>query len=839
MKFSQLQKISGINRMKNKKGVTMNTYNTIYADLLPETLWKSSLSCSECLHKLNENSAEMLANKREALEVLRRQIACNPIRVKLYKDYNQGDYYISQLSEDGRFADLGDSFKDVYDAILRLTSLSEPFHWSREQPMQDENLKSRIFKGIAFYCKMEADREDKKATRFHNSVFALPLAAVNLFVFFLDDMEAIEKGTKDDSLTKEVHKQLSRCALQAWTLPLRGDHTDSHPISPERFRMHVWWVGGNALTYRPSFYTAVMLQSVEMIDTMIHVVSHIFTPTSHTNSNESYWDEGICADGFGWGHGPQAYNSGYPKDGILSGLNIIKDLKGTPWEKEITYRNMDWLINFIRGISWSHYKGFDAPMQSRHIFTRKMKDDVSYIYNLAQLLIENFSYLLTEEQLKEMNDLLDHKDVQMMDGYPSGYYKGVRYFWNNDDLIKKTDKLYFYLNMASNRCDGVEFAHIMADKLNLFTADGSYVIAGDGTEWAESKGAWELASLPGITARYIETAKLVPGTNWSGYNSIHPYAGGVARNDNGAAGFIFEKDDRKKLDGAGVIHQDGSKEIFGVKAHKGYFIIGDTIVCLGAGISDHRPEMGSEIRTTINQTKWATDILYHTAGSPSIETYGMDKNGVKVTLKGCESRSKDIPWVKQDGILYAVLPEHTSGEVVMLAEERKTHWELLNFTNNEADNELCPIFQIWVNHGAAPVDCKYSYLMYAGDQEPQSYLASNPVQIISNTTKLQAVANNSMIQAVFYDNETVCSTETLKMKVSKPTVVMLEQEGDKLFITVSDPNQDVNLDELIIYLTIPLVGDGNTIDNEWHAVPIKMPGIPEVGKPNTVVVNLK
>lgn len=824
--------------MKDTKGITMNTYNSINAGLLPDTLWKRSLSCSECLHKLNENSADLFANKREALEVLRRQIACNPLRAKVYKDYNQGDHYISQLTEDGRFSDLGDSFKDVYDAILRLTSLSEPFHWSREQPMQDENLKSRIFKGIAFYCKMEADREDMGATRFHGSVFAIPVAAVNLFFFFLDDMEAVEKRTKEDPMTREVHKQLSRCALQAWTLPLRGDHTDSHPISPERFRKHVWWVGGNALTYRPSFYTAVMLQSVEMIDTMTHVVSHIFTPTSHTNSNESYWDEGICADGFGWGHGPQAYNSGYPKDGILSGLNIIKELKGTPWEKEITSENVDWLINFIRGIGWSHYKNCDAPMQSRHNFTRNLKDNISYIYEISQLMMEHLGHMMTQEQIQEMNELLAKRDFQSMVGYPSGYYKGVRYFWNNDDLIKKTDQLYFYVNMASKRCCGVEFAHTMADKLNIFTADGSYVIAKDGDEWVKSKGAWELAALPGITARYIETAKLVPEVNWAGYNSIHPYAGGVARNDNGAAGFIFEKDDQKSVDGAGVIHQDGSKEIFGVKAHKSYFILGDTIVCLGAGISDLRPELGSEIRTSINQTKWATDIYYRKSGSSSIETLGMDNKSILVTLKECESISKDIPWVKQDGILYAVLPEHTSGEVVMLAEERKTHWELLNFTNNEADNELCPIFQIWVNHGQAPSQSKYSYLMYTGDQEPQSYLNSNPVQIIANTTELQAVANNSMIQAVFYDNATICRSEKLKMKVSKPAVVMLEQEGDKLFITASDPYQDVNLDEIIIYLNIPVVGEGITIDNEWHGIPIKLPGIPEVGKPISVVVTL-
>lgn len=817
----------------------MDTHKNINADLIPESYWSSALECNECVHKLVKNTTQEYSNKMQALEDLRRQIAYTPFRTKTYAGYDKCENYILHLKEDGRFEDLDDSFGDIYHAILRLTAISESFHWARQAALHDENLKNRLFKGIANYCKKEADRKDKGPTRFHSSVFAIPDATTNMFFFFLRDMEAVEQGTTRDPLTLEVYKQLCRCSFQAWTLPLRGDHTDSHPISPERFRNHVWWVGGNALTYRPVFYVAVMLKSVEMIDTLTHVVSHFLTPTSYTNSHESYWDEGICADGFGWGHGPQAYNRGYPIDGIISGLSIIKDLQGTPWEKEIQYEDANWLINFIRGISWSQYKDLHAPMQSRHNFAKQTKDNFSNYYLMVELLIENFSYLLTVEQLKEMNDLLANKDIHRMNGYPSGYYKGVRYFWNNDDLIKKTDQYYFYVNMASNRCDGVESAHIMADKLNIFTADGSYVIARDSDEWAASKGAWEITSLPGITARHIETARLVPEVNWSGYNSIHPYAGGVARNDNGAAGFIFEKDNQRKIDGAGVQHLDFSKEIFGVKAYKSYFIMEDTIVCLGAGISDNQPDLGSEIWTTINQTKWATDILFHKSGSPSNETFTKDNKRVIVTLKEGES-SNDIPWVKQNGILYAVLPEHTSGEVILLAEERQTHWELLNFTNDEAENELSPICQMWVNHGQAPIESMYSYLMYMGDQEPEQFLETNPVRIISNTTGLQAVANenNSIIQAVFYDNEAVCVTDTLNMKVSEPAVVMLEKQGNELFVTVSDPYQNIDLDELIIYLSIPVKGEGVSIENEWSVIPIKVPGKPEIGKPITIAVNV-
>ncbi|RKN84539.1 polysaccharide lyase family 8 super-sandwich domain-containing protein [Paenibacillus ginsengarvi] len=818
----------------------MSTNPNLNTELIPESYWSSTLDCNECVHKLSTNTTELYFEKKHALKNLRRRIARVPYRTKVYEQFNEHGSYISNLGEDGRFADLDDSIQNTYVAVMRLTAISEPFHLAKEKPLDDEQLKSKIFKAITHYCKWEADRTDLGWTRFHDSVFAIPVAVTNLFFFFLPDMEAVENGTAEDPLTASVHKQLRRCSLQAWTLPQRGDHTDRHPISPERFRKHAWWMGGNALTYRPAFYAAVMLQSVEMVDTLAYVSSHILTPTSHTNKDESFWNEGICADGFGWGHGPQAYNRHYPREGVLSGLTIIKALKGTPWERESTCESVDWLINFIRGISWSHFKDVDAPMQSRHIFTRKTKDDLGYLYDIVQLLVETFGSLLTEKQSQEMNELLDRKQILKMDGYPSGYYNGVRYFWNNDDLIKKTDELYIYVNMASNRCSGVEFAHTMADKLNFFTADGSYVIARYGDEWVNSKGAWEMTQLPGITARHIKTTELVPETNWSGYNSIHPFAGGVARDQNGAAAFVFEKDDRSEADGAGIEHNRSNKGIFGVKAYKSYFIMDDSVVCLGAGITDKQPEQRGEIRTAINQTSWVTDILYRKAGRLSIETFKMNQNYLREAVKERESGS-DIPWVKQNGVLYAIVPEHTSGEVTVLAEERQTHWELLNFTNHGVENEACRIFHIWINHGQAPVDGKYAYFMYAGDQEPQTYLESNPVRILSNTTGLQAVANhnNSIIQAIFYENETVCKADTLRMKVSNPAVVMLEQQGEELFVTVSDPYQDVHLKELVIYLTIPVSGEGIVMENEWHAVPIQLPESPEIGKPITVVLKVR
>lgn len=60
---------------------------------------------------------------------------------------------------------------------------------------------------------------------------------------------------------------------------------------------------------------------------------------------------------------------------------------------------------------------------------------------------------------------------------------GNRYFWNNDCLVRKTDKEYLLFNMASNRCDGVECAKEMADKRNFFLTDGACFACKDPAEY--------------------------------------------------------------------------------------------------------------------------------------------------------------------------------------------------------------------------------------------------------------------------------------------------------------------------------------------------------------------
>lgn len=104
----------------------------------------------------------------------------------------------------------------------------------------------------------------------------------------------------------------------------------------ERFRNHVWWVGGNALAYRSLLPVAVMYSSVPMLDVLAEVCQRGISMTSQITYDDSFWTEGFTADGAGWGHGMQCLIWGYPIDGTSSALNMLGMLNGTPWAKQLS-----------------------------------------------------------------------------------------------------------------------------------------------------------------------------------------------------------------------------------------------------------------------------------------------------------------------------------------------------------------------------------------------------------------------------------------------------------------------------------------------------------------------
>lgn len=692
-----------------------------------------------------------------------------------------------QVAYSGPKKDLG---LFVIGAFHRLWSIAEMHRVGKITA--DEALSDKYLRSIIHYGEIELNRSTE-GSRFHASCFFLPNAAVNIYFSFLEQMDSVESGEESSELLVKSCDVLKSIALQSWTLPLRNDDTDLNVVQVDRFRNHGWWVGGNALGYRALLATAVMYRSIPMIDVLAEVGQRSISTVSHNTYKEAFWNEGFTSDGAGWGHGKQALVWGYPIDGALNSLLLLNKFMDTPWDQKLTKENTDALMNFFRGSNWYYYKGHVLPCLDRYSVVYAPNTYVVKYAPMVDNLITNWSNSFSKEELEELKRL--YKEAQTkeinMHGTPDGVYEGSRWFYNNDDLIKKNRDYHVIVNMSSSRCDGLESAINFADEYNFCTTDGQTLFQRDGDEYRKIIGAWDVLALPGITARE-GMDKLTPVTNWRGYYSKHNFSGGATHGkENSVAGYIFEKNKQKESP------ELENSVIYDVKAYKSYFWIGDYFVALGAGVTNLNTDIEGNIRTTIDQTAKSNEVSIISGQNKTPLTDGIHpfvKDGKSV-------------WVEQEGgFAYTVLPEFTKN-AMFVAEQKANEWVKRNMSN-EGKKELpesADILRLWVDHGKTPVDDTYGYVVYCGDK--YVFADELPFTVLHNDTTIQAIESrdNRVIEAVFYEPSELKSSN-LTIAVSAPAVILIEEHHSEYRLTLNDPCMD---QEMIV---VTLNGNPITIE---------------------------
>ncbi|MFV0545478.1 MAG: DUF6250 domain-containing protein [Bacteroides sp.] len=773
--------------------------------------------------------------KTEAIKTLRTYFHEHPYRATSDKDPQAASTFLNALTPDGRFTDLNETearferenayqkgFQNtvndqvgifIGDALNRIYCIGEAYR--KGQLNKEQALDDKVLKAIVHYGQLEISRPNDKP-RFHASCFAIPTIASNIYFALLDQMDEAEK-TNSPSTLKDACEMLKVLGLQAYTQPLRNDETDQNIVSLERFRNHVWWVGGNALAYRSLLPVAAMYHSVPMVDLLAEVCQRGISMTSQTTYNDSFWTEGFTADGAGWGHGMQCLIWGYPIDGTFNALNILGMLKGTPWAKKLNRTNVEALMNFFHGGNWYYYKGYRLIGLDRNSYVYNPDEKpISYLKMLNNVL-KDWSSSFTSEELKELKQLKKEagKNRIQMANTPEGIYHGTRWFYNNDDLMKKTPDYQFCINMASFRVDGLESA-TFADNYNFYPTDGMTLFQRDGDEYFRVMGGWDVTASPGVTARE-GMDKLIPVTNWRGYCSQHNFAVGTTDGgENAVGGYLFEKmhgASKKGVNDQGDSQVDNSL-LYGFKAYKGYFILGDYFIALGAGITNNRPEMEGTIRTTIDQTAWVGPVYID----------GQKKESFKEEVKAIKINPKKTNWITQEGkFSYAVLPQYTKN-LQVACETRPASWEKFNPSNAKLKGlptEL-PTLRLWIDHGQQAVDDTYGYVVYAGQVQPASKL---PFEVLRNDTLVQAIRSKDkkVVEAVFYSTSSRLEAKKLTLEVSSPCAVLLQKKKDGLTLSVTDATMNAKLKSI----TVTLNG---------KPIIISLPTGLHCGKPTTVVI---
>ena len=773
--------------------------------------------------------------KRKALLTLRKEFSEQPYRATKEKDGQKALRYLDLLNEDGTFSDLNPvevefqrqnaynkGFKNttddkvgifIADALNRIFAIGDAGRQGfikREQMMAD-----KVMRAIIHYGDIEISRPNDKP-RFHASCFAIPTAASVIYFAYLDAMDRVEKDPSP-SLLKDACDMLKALGMQAYTQPLRNDPTDRNVVSLERFRNHVWWVGGNALAYRSLLPVAAMYRSVKMIDLLAEVCQKGISMTSQTTYDSAFWIEGFTADGAGWGHGKQCLIWGYPIDGTNAALNMLTMLKNTPWAQRLSRENVAALMNFFRGGNWYYYKGFRLPGLDRKSYVYEPEEKHIPYLKLLDKLLDYWITSFSEAELAELKQLKQEAMVNRikMDGYEPGVYNGTRWFFNNDDLMKKTDDYHVSVNMASLRSDGLESAEF-ADNYNFYPTDGMTLFQRQGNEYFSIMGGWDVTASPGVTARE-GMGKLIPVTNWRGYCSRHDWAAGATHGgQNAVAGYLFDKIHGALKEGVNDRGDIAVKNniLYGFKATKGYFIVGDYFVALGAGVTNDSTQIEGNIRTTIDQTVKTAPVYLKRKGK-SLRELAMSTSAEMPV----DSRT----WVVQEGgFAYTVLPEYTSNFYVA-CESRTTDWVRMNPSNAKKKDmpAQVPVLRLWIDHGRNVSNDTYGYVVYLGKDEPVGKL---PFEVLRNDTLVQAVrsADKRVIEAMFYSGKAELKAKKLSVKVSSPCALLMEERPDGWAVTVADALMDASLKEIVV-----------TVNG--HAVRVGLPQGMWCGKPATTV----
>ena len=502
--------------------------------------------------------------------------------------------------------------------------------------------------------------------------------------------------------------------------------------------------------------------------------------------------QGCTEDGAGWGHGKQCLVWGYPIDGNINALNMLTSLQDSPWETRLSEDNKTTLLGYIRGSNWYYYKGYVLPFLDRMTAEYgKSEPKDPRTLPIVNTLLKNWANSFDAGERQELARFRKEAETRSinMDGYPEGVYSGTRWFFNNDDLIKKTPQYHIMINMSSIRCDGLESADGSADGYNFFPTDGMTLFQKSGNEYYHLTGAWDLTATPGVTARE-GMDRLEPVTNWRGFCSLHNFAAGATSGgENAVAGFIFEKTDASEKDSAEKKNggECRNPSLYGVQAYKSWFFFGDYMLALGAGITNSLSDLDGTIRTTIDNTWHENEVTAMQDGK---------QIGVGAGTWSFYVGGKPV-WVIQKGkFAYTVLPEYTQN-AYFCQETLKTRWDRYNAVNAGKENlpETADALRLWIDHGRNIKDGTYGYVVYAGEGLPSEEL---PFDVLRNDTSVQAAAtkDRQTIEAVFYTADSPLVAEGVELSVSNPCAVMI----DRGRLCVTDAAMDFGLEEIsVIY----------------------------------------
>nr|WP_295876311.1 polysaccharide lyase family 8 super-sandwich domain-containing protein [uncultured Chitinophaga sp.] len=477
---------------------------------------------------------------------------------------------------------------------------------------------------------------------------------------------------------------------------------------------------------------------------MQYSVNEAFFPLVFTTA------EGVQHDLSYQQHGPQLYIYGYGSVFVEGETKVAYYLRGTSYA--LSGSKLALFSSFVRN-------SFLKAMRSKYIDFGTNGRSISRENNLqvgVTSLLQKLKVLDTA-YVSEYDDNIARLNGSQPPGYhlPSLHH----HFWRSDYTQHHRSGYLFGLHLTSTRTAKQENGN--GENLKgYYLSDGSTHIAASGNDYYNIPPVWDWSRIPGTTVPYITTIPV--RAPWGGNFGTTAFAGGVSDSLYGVSALQFSD--------------------YNTQARKAWFFFDKEVVCLGAGISSTAAQ---PVNTTVNQ------CLLNGTVSAKID------GAVNTVGNGSYNYNNNLKWITHNGISY-YFP--AGGQLQLTMQSQSGTWRSINNGGSTTVQNM-NVFQLWFNHGNAPVNGTYAYFVLPG-QDMNTY-DTTAVRVEQNTADIQAVyhAGLNIRQLVFYQAGTF-HKDSVTITVDRACALMLHGTGTgNVKVSVVDPAQSsapVN-----IYLTLP------------------------------------
>lgn len=466
--------------------------------------------------------------------------------------------------------------------------------------------------------------------------------------------------------------------------------------------------------------------------------------------------EGLQSDYSYHQHGPQMQLGNYGLSYLGSMSYWARVFQGT--DMALDSRQLHILSDFfIEGMQWPVWHGyFDVSASGRQVFINSQKGKAHSVAVSAVDMIR-----VDSAKSKDYKSFIYRNQVM-----PSAVNNltGNRYYWRSDYGIQRMKTWFASVRMSSDRTIGFE----MINRENLkgaFSADGVLMVSVDGGEYDDIYPVWDWKRLPGLTVaddgqpiKYYGQAKPLNASK---------FVGGVSDKEYGAFGMVLDRD--------------------GIRADKAYFFSDDMIVCLGSGLTSKNQ---SPLFTTLDQRLMPSSQVEYGTGSSVMQM----KDESDMT-------ADNIKWIHSGKVGYIMLkPERMN----ISTKTQSGSWRSIAVMYEDNQTASNKVFKAVIDHKSKQ-DESYAYCVVpdiTADKLKSLGGNINRRLRITNNKDIQAVAflDKNMWQMVFYrPGEYSLGKNSCRIRVDKPCIMLVRDNGKTLNVSVSDPTQ--SLDSIVVQIS--------------------------------------